>query len=406
MRVLYLAPSGADPTELTPFSFLNEEIEGLAAKGVQPYVLSESAPEDEWRDGVRVIAVSRGSWSERARTVGFLTSHRRLLPSGWFRYLSKSFHRIRLERFAAAVVREHEIDLIHSHFGCALSLGGVLARAETGRPLVVSFRGMDLLLDGSIDYGLRNDPFYDSAVHTVLQQMDYSTYASDFMRGVGIQMGADRNTAVTIRKGVDLDHFCARCDGKALRKELKVQAPLILTVAGLIKRKGVDVILHALARLRDSHEFVFVVCGEGPEKENLRALSRELGLADRTIFAGRISREDIPRYFSAADLFLLGSHVEAAGNVLLEAMASARPIVCTDSGGPPEYVRDGATGFVVSPGDPVAMAEKIGILLEDADLRERLGATGRIEAERHHRYADMIDGYLEVYRRVLSSVSA
>ena len=93
--------------------------------------------------------------------------------------------------------------------------------------------------------------------------------------------------------------------------------------------------------------------------------------------------------------------MEAAGNVLFEAMASGRPVVCTDAGGPGEYVVDGQTGFVVPVADPEALASRIGMLLDDPALGDRLGVEGRRRTIDEFDYDRMVSDLLEVYREVL-----
>jgi glycosyltransferase involved in cell wall biosynthesis len=403
MRVLVLGPAGRWPEQITAFSFLDEEIHGLARAGVQPWVLSPSVGTPQNCGDIRIVPLAPGSWRDRARTLRLLATHRARLPSGWRPGLRGWFHAIRVEQVVSDMVREHEIDLIHSHFGPLLGLGGLLASRETGRPLVASLRGMDVLVDPLIDYGLRLNPVYERALFVFLRTADRTTYPSDFLREHAVRLGADPANAITIRKGVDLEHFHVSADRGALRAELGITSPMILTVAGLIRRKGVDTLIRALALLPEGCAFTLVVCGDGPEQPALQELSAELGIADRVVFKGRVARDQIPRYFSACDLFVLASRTEAAGNVVLEAMASGRPVVCTDSGGPPEYVRDGQTGFVVPVDAPVALGDRIRLLLEDEEAREVLGRQGRIVAERDHPYSALVEGYLSVYRSVLST---
>lgn len=399
MRVLYLVPPGRRADQITPHSFLDEEIEGLARTGIQPWVLSQTEQPDLQRGPVRIRAVRRGRWRERARVPRILTQYADAFPLHSIPSLVKAFHPVRLELSAAQLVRSEALDLIHSHFGCAFGLGGFVAARETHRPLVASLRGMDILLDPVMNYGLRRDPGFDRGVRALLRRADMTTYATDFMRRTGIRLGADEATAVTIRKGVDLGHFDGCSDRPALRRSLGFDRPLILTVADLIPRKGIDVILKALARLRSTQDFDLVICGEGPEAKPLARLARQVGLADRTHFLGWVGRDEIPDYFAACDLFILASHIEAAGNVLLEAMAAARPVICTDSGGPSEYVSEGVSGFIVPPGDQEAMAATMKRLIQDPDLADRMGREGRAIAERDYRYDRMISEYLQVYRR-------
>jgi glycosyltransferase involved in cell wall biosynthesis len=205
---------------------------------------------------------------------------------------------------------------------------------------------------------------------------------------------------------VDLAHFRplpAAKDRTDLKRRLGLpDGPMILTVAGLVRRKGVHHLLEAAARLRETHEFSVVVCGDGGERERLQRLSETLGLGPRTHFRGRVDRQQIASYFSACDVFVLASTIEAAGNVLLEAMAAARPVVCTASGGPAEYVRDGETGYVVPVGDVAALAARIGTLVGDPALADRLGERGHRVAQGRHGFERMISDIVAIYRDVLA----
>jgi glycosyltransferase involved in cell wall biosynthesis len=405
MRVLFLPPPGRWPERVTAYSFLDEEIHALADAGVESYVLSPAVDTVRWSGQVRMVPLPSADWRERSRALRFLGAHRSHLPSGLVPEFMKCFHATRIELAAADLIREYDIQLIHSHFGPVLGFGGILARLSSGRPLVASFRGMDLLIDRAIDYGLRRDGFYEKSLLALLRDVDFSTYASDFMRREAVRLGVRSDTAITIRKGVDINQFHVVEDRVTLRRDLGVRTPMILTVAGLIKRKGVDTVLKALALLQSTHDFTLVVCGDGPERGMLEELSDRLNIADRVVFRGRIGRAEIPRYFAACDMFVLGSRLEAAGNVVLEAMASGRPVVCTDSGGPPEYVRHGETGFIVPKDDPHAMADRLRTLLEDPELTEGLGKNARTRAEDEHPYAALVDGYLSVYRRAVRGAS-
>jgi glycosyltransferase involved in cell wall biosynthesis len=404
MRVLVLAPPSPKPGRLTRFSFIDEELQGLARVGVQPFVLTPAVEEETLVGSVRLLPIPRDHiWKKRARSLGLMARHRALIPAACLLDVANCVHRVRVEDAMRRAVEDHGIDVINSHFGPFVGFGGLLARAETGVPLVVTFRGMDLLRDDALDYGLRRAGFYDAALSALTRGADVTTYASDFMREAGLRVGADPATAITIRKGVDLNHFAVAPDREALRAELGVARPMILTVAGLIRRKGVDTILRALGRLRDSHDFTLVVCGRGPEASALRKLAGDLGLADRIDFRGHVPRDEIQRYFAACDVFVLASRIEAAGNVLLEAMAAGRPVVTTASGGPAEYVRNDRTGFVVPVDDDSAMSERIGLLLDEPALQDRLGTEGRRVADKEHEYGALLRGFRDAYGQARAS---
>jgi len=405
MRVLYLVPQPKQPDRLSAYTFVDEEILGLAAAGIEPYVLSTRAAGDSSIGPVRIKAMA-GSRADAARNVQFLSRFRAMVPAGYLLRPRELYRAAAIERAAAAVIEAERIDVIHSHFAWPGSFGGVLARAATGRPLIASLRGADVLLDADAGYGRRSARHHDRTVRRLLAAADRTVYFSRFMRDTGLSLGAPSGRAHVVRKGVDLSQFTATPgapDRATLKRRLFLpDRPMILTVAGLIRRKGVHHLIEAAARLRGTYDFSLVICGEGVEHDRLAQLSERLGLGDRTCFRGRIDRAAIAQYFSACDVFALASTVEAAGNVLLEAMAAARPIVCTASGGPAEYVRDGETGFVVPVGDVVALADRLGRLLDAPALAARLGERGCRLAHDEHDFGRMIDDIAGLYHEVVA----
>jgi glycosyltransferase involved in cell wall biosynthesis len=405
MRVLYLVPPAKRPERIGAYTFLDEEIHALSASGIEAYVLSTLTPQDAVCGNVRVISVdARTSLTEELDTAAFIAKHAAAIPRGNLFSPRALYRCARIERVAADFILSENIDVIHSHFAWPKGFGGLMARAATGRPLVACLQGTDILMDRSIGYGRRADQFFDRAVRLLLATADRTVYFSAFMRDQAVALGARPDAARVIRKGVDLDLFTVADDPVELRQQLGLGSrPMILTVAGLIRRKGIDDILEALARLRDELDFTLVVCGVGPERAALEALSSRLGLAGRVVFAGQVDRRTVSAYFAACDVFVLASLLEAVGNVLLEAMAAGRPVVSTDSGGPPEYVTHGKTGFVVPARDHVALAARLRLLLESPSLRSVQGQAGHRRAVSEFGFDRMVCDLIELYRDVLDS---
>jgi teichuronic acid biosynthesis glycosyltransferase TuaC len=398
-NVLYLAPPPRSPDRLAEFTFLHEEVEALARHGVKVHlVIPEGIPSNP-PPNVKVHPLPAGrARGERSRTAPFLLRRIPALGGAMFRIPPVLlYHLARVERFVADVARAEGVDVIHSHFGWPGGFGGALASLHTGVPLVASFRGMDLLMDPEIDYGLRLNPAYDAALRVLLSEAWICAFASDFMRGEGERLGADPARGAVVRKGVDTERFSPVAEKRILARSLGFSEPLVLSVGGLIRRKGVDHTLAALARLRDTHRFELAICGEGEEEGALRRLAEALGIADRVRFLGTVPRDRIADFFAAADVFVHAALAEASGNVILEAMASGVPIVCTDAGGPPEYVVDGRTAFVTPLADPAALADKVGLLLDSPELRADFGGEGRRRADANFRYELMVERIVSVY---------
>jgi glycosyltransferase involved in cell wall biosynthesis len=403
MKVLYLMAQADRPGALASGTFLDEELFALAGAGVKAYFVSARPGCDRHVRGVSVRVVPSPSLVSVLSSAGFVL-RTGFAVGGRNLFDSRCYRALRIERFAAHLVRAEGIDLIHSHFAWPLGMGGVAAAAATGRPLVTSLRGTEVLTDVEIGYGKTLDGYFRRAIGNLLRRATRTLYFSEFMRAHGVALGADPARTRVIRKGVALTHFYRASDRPALRRTLGLEdCPLVLSVAGLIPRKGIDTTLYALSLLRD-RPFQFVVCGEGPQRPALEKLAVDLGLGKRVRFVGRIPRDQIQHYFAACDVFVLASRVEAAGNVLLEAMASARPIVCTDSGGPGEYVRHGRTGLVVPAGHPQTLAAAIGQLLDNPALADRLGDEGRRMAVQEFSYERMVQDICAVYREVLAAL--
>ncbi|HEX4935977.1 MAG TPA: glycosyltransferase [Gemmatimonadaceae bacterium] len=150
---------------------------------------------------------------------------------------------------------------------------------------------------------------------------------------------------------------------------------VIVAVGRLVHLKGYDLLLHALARLRRSRDVRLVIVGEGPEREPLEQLARQLQVLEHVTFIGGVTNPW--RYMAQGDVLALTSRTEAFPNVLGEAMALGVPVLSTDcTGGIRECLQDGACGLIVPPEDVGAMAEGLERLLGDAALRARLAAAG------------------------------
>jgi glycosyltransferase involved in cell wall biosynthesis len=158
----------------------------------------------------------------------------------------------------------------------------------------------------------------------------------------------------------------------------------ILAVGRLVEKKGHETLLLAAALLRDRGlAFSLRLAGEGPEWSRLQRLVHELRLADRVAFLGPLSEGEVRAEYEQADIFALPCRKLANGdqdglpNVILEAMAHGLPVVSTRLDGIVEAVVDGDSGLLADQDDPAAFAVHLGGLIEDAELRERVGEAGR-----------------------------
>lgn len=185
--------------------------------------------------------------------------------------------------------------------------------------------------------------------------------------------------------GIDTEAFHPGVDDAAVRERHALgSAPVVCCVSRLVARKGQDMLIRAMPRLARAVPGVrLMIVGSGPYDATLRALARHAGVEREVIFTGAVPYAELPAYFRAGNVFAMpcrsrrmGLDIEALGAVFLQAQAVGRPVIVGNSGGAPESVRHGETGFVVDPESPDAIGAAIAGLLNDPTRAERMGKLG------------------------------
>lgn len=178
--------------------------------------------------------------------------------------------------------------------------------------------------------------------------------------------------------------------------------PVIVCVARLVEKKGIDIALRAFAIVKQRIPGVrMIVAGDGPEAAKLHALAHEIGVTDSVEFKGWVEPAAIAGVIDCATLVLVPSRsTEPFGIVAVEAMQMARPVIVTDQGGLPEVVDDGKTGFVVAADDSDALARVAILILENPTLAQRLGEAGKRRAETCFSIDRYTDEHEALYRRL------
>jgi phosphatidylinositol alpha-1,6-mannosyltransferase len=279
--------------------------------------------------------------------------------------------------YASALTRRERAEILHCGHVLTAGVVGLLLRRTRGLPYAVYAYGADLL-----DYR-RFGPLRRLAGR-VLAEAEGVVTISAFSAGLLRAQGVASERIHKVVMGIDTERFSPKVDGSTVRARHGLEGrPVLLTVARLVRRKGHDVVIQALPRIRAAVPgTAYLVVGTGPEEAWLARLAHETGVADHVVFAGFVPETELPAYYAAADCFVLcsrqlGSNVEGAGNVSLEASASGCPVVVGRSGGTEEHVLDGETGLLVDPADPEAVARAVTAVLADPAEARRLGSQGR-----------------------------
>jgi rhamnosyl/mannosyltransferase len=286
-------------------------------------------------------------------------------------------------------------DIVHIHFPNPM---GDLTYLLSGwrAPLVLTYHA-DIIKQRSLL------PLYQPVIELLFRRVRRIIATStDYITSSGF-LSRYRHLCTVIPFGVDPETFSLRGGEASAVDRLRAEhgGRLVLFVGVLRYYKGLDVLLRAVCKVMGH----LMVVGRGPERKALEAMADQLGISSRVSFLGEISESDLRILRHACDVFTLPSidRCEAFGIAQLEAMACGKPVVSSDLATGVRFVNQhGVTGLLVPPGDPDALADGLNRLLDDPELRARLGRSARARVEQVFTAQTMIARTLDVYREVLA----
>ncbi|QNE22084.1 glycosyltransferase family 4 protein [Kribbella qitaiheensis] len=284
----------------------------------------------------------------------------------------------RVTRSAIDVMRRHNADRVL--FGAAAPLGlmGPALRKAGAKRIVAMTHGHETWWAGV--------PGPRQALRRIGDAADTVTTVSTWCEQQIAKALSEKATIRRLTPGVDTTRFYPGCGGEQVRKGLGLEGvPVVACVSRLVARKGQDTLIRAWPRvLAEVPNAVLLLVGGGPQREQLTRLAETMGVAHAVRFTGAVPWAEIPPYVDAADVFAMpcrtrrfGLEPEALGIVTLEAAATGKPVLVGDSGGAPDTVRHGETGYLVDPYNPVAVAVRLVSLLTDPARARAMGAAGR-----------------------------
>jgi glycosyltransferase involved in cell wall biosynthesis len=309
-----------------------------------------------------------------------------------------------------AALREREIDVVHTHLFAANVVGRIAGRVER-RAVVSTYHDADY--EPVVRRGNRG---LTAPKQAILRILDGATclWSRTMVVAVSEYVAASvrRRLRVPPRRmtvvpnAVDTEVFAPDAGKReAARSALGLPSTALvgICVGRLTPQKGQDLLLNAFVEVRRTvPSSRLLLVGDGAHRAEYEELSRRLGLGDAVQFLG--VRADVPELLRAADLLVLPSRHEGFGLVLAEAMACGTPVVAARIGPVPEIVDDGETGRLFAPEDTKGLAAAVRDLLVDPEMRRRLGARGRREAEARFSLPRMVSRLESLYAAVAGSV--
>ena len=319
-------------------------------------------------------------------------------------------------RRAASLARQHRVRFVH----CGnVKPAGYPARWVFERvrvPYSLFLYGADLL---SEQHKIRQSPLKRRIARAIFGGAAVLLPISNWTRDLamtllgelGLDSGGTRMRVVPL--GTDPEHFRPGVDPTALRARFGLpdgDTRWLVTVARLQRHKGIDTVIQALpAILAGAPDVRYAVAGSGPDRERLERLAHQVGVRDCVRFLGAVDDQDLPALYNLGSVYVGASRrserlgVEGFGIALVEASACGLPVVAANSGGIPDAVRDGETGFLVPPEEPAAFADAICRLLADPAIGKRIGQNGRRAVESYFNWDRVVRDLRDVESQAVAA---
>jgi len=298
---------------------------------------------------------------------------------------------------AREINKKTPFNIIHAHI-FAGSLAGAIAGRELDLPIVTTIHGLySKLWDKIIE-----KTFFPKQMEKFIIKLPYDKIiaVSQVTANQVKDLGVPPEKVEVIPNGVNLEKFNPKV--KSIKKNLGIKEDRIVAFFGRVwKVKGVEYLVKAVPLVVNKISNVkFLIVGEGPQKESLMKLAEDLGISEHVMFHAPIDYPKMPAYIKASYCVVLPSLMEGLPVTALEAMACGVPVVATRVGGTPEVVKDGENGFLLKPGRPELIAEKVIQLLKDEKMRKRMGEAGRKFVEKFD-WDIIANRTLEVYQKAI-----
>jgi len=280
-------------------------------------------------------------------------------------------------RTARAVARNYRATVMHGHW--VIPGGVVAAAAAPGLPLVVSLHGSDVYIAETVWPARR-------AAGLVFRRAGAVTACSADLQQRAIALGARPDRVDVVPYGVDSNRFRPDPFVRARRRAslgIATHTPLVFTAGRLVRKKGFEYLIDALAKIPQEIDIQAAIAGAGDLETELRRRVEAAHIDYRVRFLGNLSQDEVAAWLATADMVAVPSVRDSSGNVdglpniVLETMASGTPLITTRAGGIGSVVDHGRTGLVVPERDAAALAQAVLTLARDPDERVRLGEAAR-----------------------------
>ena len=301
---------------------------------------------------------------------------------------------------------DYDIYQVHIPFPLGLEIAVVASKIHN-IPLVVTHHGE--YTKGNVLYSLISSTYSKICRTISLKYVDWIVFLTQsYSESLKLNKKIRKKIKI-IKTGVDTQRFSTTNDGATLRKKYgftdKDKVVLFVGSLSLYNRyKGVDYLIRALHEVRSVNDNVkLVIVGRGELVSELKELAKQLKLEKEVIFATSVSDEELPYYYALCDVFALPSisGPESFGIVLLEAMASGKPVIASDLPGVNDVVKDGITGYLMEQNNVKQLCQRILKIIKDVKLGKKFGENSQKFINEEYQWANIVEEFEELYNNAI-----
>jgi len=297
------------------------------------------------------------------------------------------------------VVLTHGLDILHCHYAIPHATSAWIARemlrqTHNDVKVITTLHGTDITLVGQ-------DPSFNAITKFSIEKSDRLTAVSSFLRQETYNaFGCTTCDVKVIHNFIDPDLYNRERYASSMQNRLSPSHPVLMHISNFRRVKRVKDIIAVFAKVNSEIPSQMVMVGDGPDRVTAEDEARKLGVEGAVSFLGKI--DNVAPLLATADLFLLPSESESFGLSALEALASGVPVICTNTGGLPEVVRNGETGYLCKVGDVDTMAARALELLQDRDKWKAMSELGAADARARFSQDEIVSQYEQMYRTSLN----
>lgn len=288
--------------------------------------------------------------------------------------------------------KKFKFDIIHSHVALPDGYAGMLIAKKYKKPLIVTIHGQDL------QQTISKNKECKRRIKEVINFSKKTIVVSDKLKRIGNkELNIGPKKLITIPNGINVEDMF---NGKSDLIEKYKGKKIILSVSNLIKIKGIDYNLKAIAELKKKYpEIIYLIVGDGSEKENLENLTKELKMQDYVKFLGELSHNKVMEYMSICNIFSLPSWNEGFGIVYLEAMANQKPIIAVRGQGINDIIKDKKNGLLVDPKNIDSLTEALNFLSSNPEQNEKIGRRAKKLVLENYTWTKISKKIINVYKK-------